>query len=316
MSLSFAVRLRAHSAGLEEVVTRIVAGGRAAADLVALAAGPLPVLAAMASAASPKEARVVGLLPLDAGTPASKALAHRAAAEGEVVVLRAPNGSGSGALDESCVALEGLLRDLRGATARVDSSSLAILARAAGITAEDAATRLAAAGVTELELLPGDAPVAGLSPTFSVIAPAAIDAAFVEALLARAPSALTIRADEGATGAALLRAVALARLAGHGPIAVGGADELKGPDACLAFGADRLEAMLDPPGSMGSRTRAYGEAAVRGAQLTLRPPARRGAAGKAVAHILDEHVDPASLPGGDVAAPLPVVAPRAPEVRS
>lgn len=318
MSLSFAVRLRAHAAGLEEAVTRISAGGRDVSDLVALAAGPLPLLAAMASAASPKEARVVGLLPLDAGTPTPKALAHRAAAEGEVVVLRAsaPNASAPRALDESCAALEGLLRELRGATARVDSGSLANLARAAGISAEDAATRLAAAGVTEIEVLPGDAPVAGLTPTFAVVAPAAIDAAFVEALLARPPSALTIREEEGSTGVALLRAVALARLAGHGPIAVGGADELKGPDACLAFGADRLEAMLDPPGSMGSRTRAYGEAAVSGAQLSLRQPLRRAAAGRAVAHILDEHVDPASLPGGDAAAPLPVVAPRAPEVRS
>jgi len=318
VSLSFAVRLRAHAAGLEEVVERIAAGGREPADLAALAAGPLPLLAAMASAAAPKEAQVVGLLPLDVGKPASDALAHRAAAEAEVVVLRAgaPNGSGPRALDDACAAAEAVLRELRGATARIDSGSLSRLAAAAGVSAEAVAKRLGEAGVTQLEVLPGEAAAAGLAPTFAVVAPAAIDAAFVASLLGMPRSALVVRAAEGATGVALLRAVALARLAGHGPIAAGGTDELKGPDACLAFGADRMEAFLDPPGSMGSRTRAYGEAAVRGAQLLLRPPARRAAAGEAVAHILDEHVDPAALPGGDAASPLPVVAPSAPEVRS
>ena len=312
MSLPFAVRLRAHAAGLEEVVTRIDAGGRDAADLLALAAGPLPLLAAMAAEVAPKDARVVGLLPYGLGTPPEKALAHRAAAEAEVIALRATEGS----LDDACAALQTLRAALRGAVGRVDTASLAHLAKGAGISAEEAAARLAEAGVTELEILPGDAKVAGLAPTFVVVAPAAIDRAFVDGLLSCPPSSLSLRLDAGATGVVLLRAVALARLAGHGPIAVGGADELKGPDACLAFGADRLEALLDPPGSMGSRTRAYGEAAVRGSQLQLIPPRRRAAAGKAVAHILDEHVDPESLPGGDIAAPLPVVAHRAPEVRS
>ena len=312
MSLPFAVRLRAHAAGLEEVVTRIDAGGRDAADLLALAAGPLPHLAAMAANVAPKEARVVGLLPFDVGTPPEKALAHRAAAEAEVIALRAEEAS----LDDACAALRVLREGLRGATGRIDTASLAQLANRAGISVEDAAARLAEAGVTEQEVLPGDAKVSGLASTFVVVAPATIDRAFVDGLLSRLPSSLSLRVEAGATGVVLLRAVALARLAGHGPIAVGGADELKGPDACLAFGADRLEALLDPPGSMGSRTRAYGEAAVRGAQLHLIAPRRRAAAGKAVAHILDEHVDPESLPGGDIAAPLPVVAHRAPEVRS
>ncbi|HEY0840896.1 MAG TPA: hypothetical protein VGD74_11970 [Vulgatibacter sp.] len=364
MSLPFAVRLRAHAAGLEEVVARVAAGGRDAADLAALAAGPLPLLAATASLVSPGDARVVGLLPVAPCDPVEKVLARRDAAEAEVVVLSATanaagfssaegagraadsgneagsghaagdgNEAGSGhaagsgnalrsenaaplSLNEACTLVERLLAELRGATARIDTASLAALAAAAGATVEDAAARLSAAGVTQLEVLPGGVYVGPLEPTFSVVAASTPDLSFVEALLARPPSSLVIRLGEDATGVGLLRAVALARLAGHGPIAVGGTDELKGPDACLAFGADRLEARLDPPGAMGSRTRAYGEAAVRGAQLALRPPARRAKAGKAVAHILDEHVDPEALPGGDVAAPLPIVAPRASEVRS
>src|SRR5690606_34547921 len=85
-------------------------------------------------------------------------------------------------------------------------------------------------------------------------------------------SSLALEAGPNTTGILLLRATALTRIAGFSSISVGGGDELKGPDGCLAFGADRLEAQLDPPGTMGSRTRAYGEAAILGAQLAVKTP--------------------------------------------
>ncbi|AKU89831.1 hypothetical protein [Vulgatibacter incomptus] len=306
----FAVRLRAHAAGLEAEASRVLGGGRSAEDLLALAGGPLPLIAAAASAVAPREASVVGLLPVelvgDADAVARRALAHRAAAEAEVLELSAGEGC---TVDTACQAVKALLANLRGATARIDEASLRALASASGITEGEAASRLAEAGVAELVAVsPGDAPtVNGLAVRLLVVVPARIDLDFVAALLGRRPGPLAMVAGADTTGVMLLRAVAIARLAGHGPIAVGGKDELKGPDACLAFGADRLEAELDPPGSMGSRTRSYGEAAVRGAQLVLAAPRRRAAAGKKIAHILDEQVDPSLLPGGDaLAVPLEV----------
>jgi hypothetical protein len=122
---------------------------------------------------------------------------------------------------------------------------------------------------------------------------------FVAALLAGPPRPLALIGGQEATGVWMLRAAALARLAGHQPVTVVGGAELKGPDAALCFGADRMEAELDPAGTMGSRTRAYGEAAIRGAQLEATSPRRRAEAQGRVAHILDEVVDPAHLPGGD-----------------
>ena len=62
MTLPFAVRFRAHTAGMEELAHRVLAGGRSTEDLAALADGPLPVLGALVSAVAPKEAAVVGLL--------------------------------------------------------------------------------------------------------------------------------------------------------------------------------------------------------------------------------------------------------------
>lgn len=385
MTMSFAVRLRAHGAGMEELAQRVLAGGRDPADLLALAEAPLPVLGALVAAVAPREAAVVGLLPVRLGADVeetvARALAHRAAPEAEVLELSARAPCVTGALDLACEALRRLLAQIPGATARVDEASLHALAAGAGLTPEGAAGRLAQAGVTlvtakrvpgaaHLRVLPDDdsaetrtspsggraagEPTAGgaiesgadvsaetrASPSGGRAAggptaegadasgadvsaetpaaplgehaqrigalpireswevPPAIDARFVAALLAGPRRPLFLRASRETTGIVLLRAVALARLAGHGPIAVGGEAELKGPDACLSFGADTLEAELEPAGSLGSRNRAYGEAAIRGAQLALVPPRRRMAPGRRAAHILDEDVDPALLPGG------------------
>lgn len=317
MTLPFAVRLRAHSAGLEALAQRVLAGSRDAADLLALADGPLPVLGALVAQNAPKEAAIVGLLPVklgpDVAETVTKALAHRAATEAEVIELTAAAPCITGALDQACEALKRLLAEIPGATARIDEASLHALAAGAGITPDGAASRLAQAGVTlvtapripgaRLQLLDANKPQLGetvgpLPVRESWEVPSQIDARFVEALLEGPRRALFLRASNNTTGIVLLRAVALARLAGHGPIATGGEAELKGPDAALMYGADTLEAELDPPGSLGSRTRSYGEAAIRGAQLGLVPPRRRIAPVKKAAHILDEQVDPSLLPGG------------------
>lgn len=288
MTLSFAVRMRAHAAGLEDVATRVLGGVREAADLLALCEGPLPLLGTMAAAVSPGRAAVVGLLPVSVGgdvaTAVEKALAHRAAAEAEVFCLKAESPCTAGALDLACETARRLLSKLPGTSARIDRDSLLALATGAGVEPSGAAGRLAQAGVTVSR------------PGLEV--PPAIDEAFVSSLLEREKGPLSLKAGPQTTGIVLLRAVAVARLAGHGPLAIGTTDELKGPDACLSFGADILEAELDPPGTMNSRTRSYGEAAIRGAQLQLVPPSRRGAATRKIAHILDENVDPSLLPGG------------------
>ncbi|WP_373046394.1 hypothetical protein [Vulgatibacter sp.] len=310
MTLPFAVRLRAHSAGMEELAHRVLAGGRDAADLLALAHGPLPVLGTLVAAVAPKEAAVVGLLPVrlgaDVAETVEKALAHRAAAEAEVIDLAATAPCTTGALDQACEVVRRLLAQLPGATARIDEASLHALAAGAGIGPDGAAARLAQAGFSLVTAarIPGALQLASegtgsLPVRESWEVPSQIDERFVQALLAGPRRPLFLKASRDTTGIVLLRAVALARLAGHGPIAVGGEDELKGPDACLSYGADTLEAALDPAGAMGSRTRSYGEAAVRGAQLALLPPKRRMAPGKKAAHILDEKVDASLLPGGD-----------------
>lgn len=296
MTLSFAVRMRAHAAGLEDVAGRVVAGGRAPEDLLALAEGPLPLLGTMAAAVSPGQAAVVGLLPVhvggDVGAAVAKALAHRASAEAEVLCLKAEAPCTAGALDLACETARRLLDQLPGTTARIDLASLHALAAGAGVEPSGAAGRLQKAGVVQAR------------PTLEV--PSAIDEAFVRYLLEREKGPLSLQAGPDTTGIVLLRAVALARLTGHGPLAIATTGELKGPDACLSFGADLLEAELDPPGTLGSRTRSYGEAAVRGAQLQLVSPSRRAAEGRKIAHILDEKVDPSLLPGGSPEA-LPEV---------
>lgn len=326
MTLPFAVRLRAHSAGLEAVVQRLIAaapGERLADDLLALVKGPLPLLGALASSAMHKEASVVGLLPVeilaDPKATAEKALAHRAAAEAEVLELTAASAA-SDVLDVATEALRTLLAKLRGATARIDETSLNTLASAAGVSVETAAARLADAGViavTRLCAKPGNGAMelGPLPVRESLVVPSAIDDAWISKLLSAGPRPVALVAGPDTTGIELLRASAISRIAGFGPISVGGADELKGPDGCLAFGADRLEAQLDPPGSMGSRTRAYGEAAIHGAQLAVEPPSRRAPATKRLAHILDDDVDPSLLPGGDRPVPPPAKS-QAPEVRS
>lgn len=318
MTLPFAVRLRAHSAGLEALAQRVLAGSRDAADLLALADGPLPVLGALVAQNAPKEAAIVGLLPVKLGADVSetvaKALAHRAATEAEVIELTAAAPCITGALDQACETLKRLLAEIPGASARIDEASLHALAAGAGISPEGAASRLAQSGVTlvtapripgaTLQLLDQNKPqqlgetVGPLPVRECWEVPSQVDARFVDALLKGPRRALFLRASNNTTGVVLLRAVALARLAGHGPIAVGGEAELKGPDAALMYGADTLEAELDPPGSLGSRTRSYGEAAIRGAQLGLVPPRRRIAPAKKAAHILDEQIDPSLLPGG------------------
>lgn len=319
MTLPFAVRLRAHSAGLEPLAARVHAGSREPEDLLALADGPLPLLGAIVSTVQPKEAAVIGLLPVklnqaDVAEQLEKALAHRAAQEAETIALSAEAPCTAGALDLACELTKRLIAKLPGTTARIDEASLHALAAGAGVAPEGAASRLAQAGVTlvtapripgALRVLDANTPSttgAAIGPltlreTWEV--PAHIDERFVKALLDKPNGPLALTPSNNTTGIVLLRAVALARLAGHGPIAVGTTDELKGPDACLSFGADQLEAELDPPGALGSRTRTYGEAAVRGAQLTLIAPKRRATPGKKAAHILDEQVDASLLPGGE-----------------
>lgn len=324
MTMPFAVRLRAHTAGMEELVARVLAGSREPADLLALAHGPLPLLGTVVARVAPNRAAVVGLLPVrlghDVGETVQAALAHRAAAEAEAIELSAQAPCTAGALDQACEVVRRLLAKLPGATARVDEASLHALAAGANLTPEGAAARLAQAGVslvtahripgaTKLRVVEGGSavPEGGatrigplpIRETWEV--PPEIDARFVEAVLSGPRRALLLRASPDTTGIVLLRAVALCRLAGHGPIAAGGDAELKGPDACLSFGADTLEAELEPAGSLGSRTRAYGEAAIRGAQMELIAPRRSMAPpARKAAHILDEVVDPALLPGGDI----------------
>jgi len=320
VTMPFAVRLRAHAAGMEALAERVIAGSRAPEDLLALADAPLPLLGAIVAGVAPKEAAVVGLLPVQLGADVNetvrKALAHRAAPEAEAIELSARAPCITGALDQACEVVRRLLAEMPGATARVDEASLHALAAGAGVSPEGAASRLHQAGVALITAprIPGashlrilgkeEQPVAAgpigpipLRESWEV--PSRIDERFVAALLAGDRRPLFLRASRDTTGIVLLRAVALARLAGHGPIAVGGDAELKGPDACLSFGADTLEAELDPAGSFGSRNRAYGEAAIRGAQLRLVPPRRRMTPEKKGAHILDEKVDPSLLPGGE-----------------
>lgn len=314
MILSFAIRQRAHAAGLQSWVERFAAGSREPEDLRVLAEAPLPLVAALAAAVTPEEASIRGLLPVpllaDVGETEAAALAHPAAAEAECVELSVRAPCALGALDQACEVASRLLAKLRGASARIDLASLEALAHGAGLPLAGAAGRLAAAGVTEI-LAPADA----VGEDFAVgplpllqrwQAPATIDDAFFEALLAGPRRPVIFEEPNDATGILLLRAVATARLLGHGPITVRARGELKGPDACLAFGADSLEVSLDPPGTMGSRTRAYGESAIRGAQRRLAPPARR-AEGRKVAHILDERVDPSLLPGGGAPERLEVL---------
>lgn len=323
MTLPFAVRLRAHSAGLEPLAARVHAGSREPEDLLALADGPLPLLGAIVSTVQPKEAAVIGLLPVklnqaDVAEQLEKALAHCAAQEAEVIALSAEAPCTAGALDLACELTKRLIARLPGTTARIDEASLHALAAGAGVAPEGAASRLGQAGVTLVtaQRIPGVTAlrVVGESPDFKSVAsatvgpltvretwevPSNLDERFIRALLDKANGPLALTPSNNTTGIVLLRAVALARLAGHGPIAVGTTDELKGPDACLSFGADQLEAELDPPGALGSRTRTYGEAAVRGAQFTLIAPKRRATPGKKAAHILDEQVDASLLPGGE-----------------
>lgn len=301
--MSFVARLRAHSAGQEKLFARR-AGEIGAEELLALAQAPLALLAGAALERTPEEAAVVGVLPVRLGADVSesfdKALAHRAAAEAEILNLSCEVPATMGAIDQACELLSRLLAALPGASARIEEESFRALAEGAGLALEGAASRLASSGVGEIRRLGSGGPLRiGELPVREVWeVPFEIDAAFVKALCQGERRSLSLAPGKRATGIQLLRATALARLAGHGPITVVGKDELKGPDAALCLGADRLEAELDPAGSMGSRTRAYGEAAIRGAQ---REPekARRRSAEKKVAHILDEDVDPALLPGGE-----------------
>lgn len=302
-ALPFVVRLRAHSAGLEGQVERIFAGGRSAEDLLALAHAPLPLLAALLSEMAPAKASIVGILPVhllsDVSETCGKALAHRASAEAEILEIHVSSPAPMGAIDQACEVIARLRAALPGAVARMDLEGLRTLAEGAGLTLEGAASRLAAAGLEELRCADAQGAPGNLPAQERREAPAVIDEAFVQGLLEGERRSLSLVPTRDATGIQLLRAAALARLAGHHPIAVVGKDELKGPDVSLCFGADRIEAELDPAGSLGSRTRAYGEAAIRGAQLELSPPRRRAVSKKVVAHILDEEVDPALLPGGD-----------------
>lgn len=306
-NLSFVARLRAHSAGQQRLFDKLAVEPPGPADALALAEAPLALLAAAALDCTPADAAVVGVLPVrllpDVAETVQRARAHRAFAEAEVVDLACDAPATVGALDLACETLTRLLSEMPGAVARIDEPSLLALAAGAGLPPEGAAARLAAHGVVEVRRwTAGGAARVGELPVHEVWeVPAALDAAFVEALFAgeRRPIVLVPTAES--TGIQLLRATAVARLAGLGPITVIARGELKGPDATLCFGADRIEAELDPPGTMGSRTRAYGEAAIRGAQRTpIRP--RRRAADKKVAHILDENVDPSLLPGGAGAA--------------
>lgn len=296
-------RLRAHSAGQEKLFARR-AGEIGAEELLALAQAPLALLAGAALERTPEEAAVVGVLPVRLGADVSesfdKALAHRAAAEAEILNLSCEVPATMGAIDQACELLSRLLAALPGASARIEEESFRALAEGAGLALEGAASRLASSGVGEIRRLGSGGPLRiGELPVREVWeVPFEIDAAFVKALCQGERRSLSLAPGKRATGIQLLRATALARLAGHGPITVVGKDELKGPDAALCLGADRLEAELDPAGSMGSRTRAYGEAAIRGAQRKPARPRRR-AAEKKVAHILDEDVDPALLPGGE-----------------
>lgn len=325
--LPFVVRLRAHSAGLEPLVEAIAAGSRDPADLLALARGPLPLLSALVAEVQPRQAAVIGVLPVqllaDVSETCEKALAHRAAAEAEVVDLRVQAPAPMGALDQACEVMTRLLAKLPGAQGRIAWECLVALAEGAGLPPEGAAKRLAAAGVVEVRkpvaspTEAGDAAGAtkatahsseGAAPALEVgplpihevwEVPPELSEALVAALLAGPKRPLALAPSPETTGVQVLRVAALARLVGHHPVTAIGGDELKGADAALCFGADRLEAELDPAGAMGSRTRAYGEAAIRGAQLEPARPRRRATSTKKVAHILDEDVDPTLLPGGE-----------------
>lgn len=304
MRYSFVTRLRAHSAGLEGLLERLAEGNPGPEELHTLAQGPLSLLAAAVSERMPARAAVVGVLPVrllpDVAETCEKARAHRAWAEAEILEFSCPVPATVGAIDQLCEVLGRLLREAPGATARIDEPSLVALAEGAGLPVEGAAARLASHGVTEVRRIGAGGPHAyGPLPVHEVWeAPAEITMDFLRSLFEGKRRPLSFVQGESATGIQLLRAAALVRLVGHHPITVVGGDELKGPDAALCFGADRMEAQLDPAGTMGSRTRAYGEAAIRGAQ---REPekARRRSAEKKVAHILDEDVDPALLPGGE-----------------
>lgn len=302
-SLSFVARLRAHSAGQQGLFAKLAVEPPGPADALELAKAPLPLLAAAALEQTPAEAAVLGVLPVRLGADVSesfeKAMAHRAAAEAEILNLSSESPATVGAIDLACELLTRLRKAMPGVVARIEEESLRALAEGAGLSLEGAAARLADHGVAEIRRMGRGGPLRiGNLPVHEVWeVPAAIDSEFVNALFEGERRALSLAPGQEATGIQLLRATALARLAGHGPITVVGKDELKGPDAALCFGADRLEAELDPAGSMGSRTRAYGEAAILGAQRTP-ARARRRAAEKKVAHILDEDVDPALLPGG------------------
>lgn len=302
-NLSFVARLRAHSAGKQGLMQKLAAEPAGPADALALAEAPLSLLAAAALDRTPPEAAVVGILPVrleaDVGATLEKARAHRAFGEAEILELSCEVPATVGAIDQACETLSRLLGEMPGAVARIDEACLRALAEGAGLPLEGAAARLAAHGVVEIRRRgTGGASRVGELPVHEVWeVPATIDAAFVNALFAGERRPLSLEPTAEATGVQLLRATALARLAGLHPITVVAQGELKGPDAALCFGADRIEAELDPPGTMGSRTRAYGEGAIRGAQRTP-ARARRRSADKKVAHILDENVDPALLPGG------------------
>lgn len=303
-SISFVSRLRAHSSGKQALFEKLAVEPIGPADALALAEAPLSLLAAEALEKSAPEAAVVGILPVrllaDVAETCEKARAHRAFAEAEILDLVCDAPATVGVIDQASEVLARLLAEMPGAVARIDEASLRALADGAGLPLEGAAARLAGRGVVEVRRFGRGGPLRiGELRVHEVWAvPATIDAAFVQALFEGERRPLSLAPTVEATGIQLLRATALARLAGHEPITVVGKDELKGPDAALCFGADRLEAELDPPGTMGSRTRAYGEAAIRGAQRTP-ARARRRSADKKVAHILDENVDPALLPGGE-----------------
>lgn len=304
MRYSFVTRLRAHSAGLQDLLDRLAVKEPGPEDLLALARAPLPLLATAVRERMPERAAVVGVVPVrlgpDVAETCEKAMAHRAWAEAEILDLSCTVPATVGALDQLCEVLDRLLRAASGAVARIEEESLLALAEGAGLPAEGAARRLAAHGVVEVRRRGSGGPLAyGPLPVHELWeAPAEITLEFVRSLLETERRPLSFAQGRSATGIQLLRAAALARLAGHQPITVVGGDELKGPDAALCFGADRMEAELDPAGSMGSRTRAYGEAAIRGAQR-LPERARRRSAEKEVAHILDENVDPSLLPCGE-----------------
>src|SRR5690606_2225264 len=126
-----------------------------------------------------------------------------------------------------------LLATLRGASGRIDEASLRRLAAGAGIAAEEAATSLANAGVTLVtrrreeagrgELSIGPLPI---RETWGV--PEALDEAWIEALLGASSArgaadtgavpraSIALVAGPNTTGIQLLRAVALARIAGFG----------------------------------------------------------------------------------------------------